>query len=526
MSKQNSMNQSARQAALAALDGFEPAVTALIEYRSSGRVLVIANEEPGIFAISCLSENLSGQLLQLDQASDPDHITIPAAGRKIEISGHLGNFTIHLGTRGDAAFQTLSADLIVDLSDPPRLGMPIKPPGYIHAGTGLPEIELAMAPLEDMVGTFEKPRFFDYDPDICAHGRAGQPGCNRCVEACPTDAISALAESIEVNPYHCQGGGICAVVCPSGAIRYAYPDLETQLNRVRRMLRIYRENGGENPVVVFVADAETEALSLADNMLPVALEELASAGVETWLSCMAYGANQVILAGGSVPDSVKPWFDQQFVLAEQILQIAAIGDGRLQRIEDPAAAHEAITPPEHDRRATFGGMNDKRNMLFAAIGTLCNTDNSAHQLPAGSPLGRIHVDPESCTLCMACTSVCPAGAVTAGGDSPALLFFENNCVQCGICQNACPEDAITLEARLNLNTAQRRAAMVVNEQPPFLCVNCGKAFATRKVIDAMLEKLSDHPMFAGERARRRLMMCDDCRVVDVVQDDDMMNTLN
>ena len=54
-------------------------------------------------------------------------------------------------------------------------------------------------------------------------------------------------------------------------------------------------------------------------------------------------------------------------------------------------------------------------------------------------------------------------------------------------------------------------------------MSCGKPFATRSVIDNMMAKLEGHWMFSDERSRQSLMMCEDCRVVDVVQDQDMMD---
>ena len=38
----------------------------------------------------------------------------------------------------------------------------------------------------------------------------------------------------------------------------------------------------------------------------------------------------------------------------------------------------------------------------------------------------------------------------------------------------------------------------------------------------MQEKLKDHHMFGTARALDRLKMCEDCRVVDIVQDADAM----
>lgn len=123
---------------------------------------------------------------------------------------------------------------------------------------------------------------------------------------------------------------------------------------------------------------------------------------------------------------------------------------------------------------------------------------------------------------MSCTSVCPAGALSAGDDMPRLVFHEANCVQCGICSNACPETAIRLESRLLADPALRRQPATLHEEAPFCCVSCGKPFATRRVIDNILDKLAGHAMFQSERARRRLQMCEDCRVIDAVQDSEAM----
>ena len=65
--------------------------------------------------------------------------------------------------------------------------------------------------------------------------------------------------------------------------------------------------------------------------------------------------------------------------------------------------------------------------------------------PQGAPFGAVVVDATACTLCQACTGVCPTGALIDNPETPMLRFTESACVQCGLCAATCPEDAITLE---------------------------------------------------------------------------------
>jgi ferredoxin len=118
---------------------------------------------------------------------------------------------------------------------------------------------------------------------------------------------------------------------------------------------------------------------------------------------------------------------------------------------------------------------------------------------------------------MACVGACPEGALLAGSDRPQLQFIERNCVQCGLCEKTCPEDAIGLRPRLLLDK-QAKSVVVLNEAQPFNCVRCAKPFGTKSMIDNMLAKLTTHSMFASGAALRRLQMCADCRVIDLMEE--------
>jgi ferredoxin len=179
----------------------------------------------------------------------------------------------------------------------------------------------------------------------------------------------------------------------------------------------------------------------------------------------------------------------------------------------------AMTPAKGPAKpATFNLSAEKRTTLDFALDHLARnapTPKEEISLAAGAPFGRIEVDKTTCTLCKACIGACPEAALLDAPEAPVLRFIERNCVQCGLCANTCPEDAITLVPRLLL-TAQAMEPRVLNEAEPFNCVLCAKPFGTRQMIDNMMGKLTAHSMFAGGGALRRLQMCADCRVVDMM----------
>src|SRR5205085_10185833 len=106
-------------------------------------------------------------------------------------------------------------------------------------------------------------------------------------------------------------------------------------------------------------------------------------------------------------------------------------------------------------------------------------------LPAGAPIGAVEVA-EGCTLCLACVSACPTGALSDDPDRPVLRFTEDACVQCGLCKATCPEKVITLVPRLAFGMTTR----VLKEEVPFPCIRCGKPFGVRSAIDRVMAKLA------------------------------------
>jgi len=189
------------------------------------------------------------------------------------------------------------------------------------------------------------------------------------------------------------------------------------------------------------------------------------------------------------------------------------------------ALQPARVPPQP---ATFNLSAEKRTSLDFALDHLAKyAPRTAEEiaLPAGAPFGALVVNKQACTLCKACIGACPEAALLDAPDVPRLRFIERNCVQCGLCADTCPEDAIRLVPRLLLG-AQAKNPVTLSEAEPFNCVRCGKPFATKAMIDAMLGKVGGHAMFAGGGALKRLQMCADCRVVDMMSAKDEPSILD
>src|SRR5690606_5252719 len=140
---------------------------------------------------------------------------------------------------------------IFDLSNTPMVHTHQLPQGYFAPGMDVARQFEDGLKLAQMVGQFEKPKFFTYKEKLCAHSRNGKIGCNACIDICSAEAISHNGNHVKVNPNLCAGCGACTTVCPSGAMAYAYPRVEDMGLRVKTLLTTYAKAGGRHAGLLF-----------------------------------------------------------------------------------------------------------------------------------------------------------------------------------------------------------------------------------------------------------------------------------
>jgi ferredoxin len=582
-----------------------------VNYESEGRLLIVG---PGSQAISWaekLSSSLDVSVLCTEPGDLPLSRNYPIySGAVTKLEGYLGNFSVdwdlqnpidpEMCTRcgacvavcpenaidlsfqidlekcqshracvtacasiGAIAFDRVERkrnaefDLILDLRADPKMRMSQTPQGYFAPGKDPLEQALVANQLLEMVGEFEKPKYFVYNEKICAHGRNGKVGCSACVDVCSTGAISSIFKngqgSVEVNPNLCMGCGACSTVCPSGAMRYNYPSVPHQGKELKTLATVFlaetkKLNQSNSPsLLLHTLKAGAQMIDglgrsakmmpkqyegLPSFVIPYGIEHIASTGLDLWLGALTYGfAEVVLLLSGDEDPTYRQALEEQAELANAILKAYGF-DERIQlvmanSVDDLQVVSKAMgalrqrgslsaicTP------ASYGFSNQKRETLEAALEHLQKQaktplPEAGMVLPKNALLGGLAINKDACTLCMSCVSSCPEGALLDNPDEPVLSFIEKQCVQCGICAQTCPEHALTLEPRLQ-TVEQRKQKVTLNQTQAFHCISCGKPFGTAKMVDLMLTKLGAHGAFAGA-AMERLKMCGDCRVVDMVK---------
>ncbi|MDE4059872.1 MAG: 4Fe-4S binding protein [Pseudophaeobacter sp. bin_em_oilr2.035] len=520
-----------KMSALVAEAALDTSAAKTVDVVSEGLCLIVGSGDVALAAAKRLQESLAVTVLLTGDDEPPMSRDFDVVrGQLRQASGALGQFQVtidalqQLDTTGRSWSWTAprdggrsECDIILDLTG----GTPLFPAhekreGYLRADPkGVQAVADAVLEASQLVGTFEKPLYVRSEPLLCAHSRASQTGCTNCLDVCPTGAISPNGDHVSIDPMICAGCGACASLCPSGSITYDAPPTDTLMRRIQVLAKAYLDAGGSAPRLLVVNEHGAEMIRLAArfgrglpaDVLPLELEAMNTFGHAEILAALAAGFAHVSLL-------MSPKVDRAVQERELTLAQAIAGDkATLLDLNDPDALSDALFGAEVPApiNEPLRPMGTRRQITRQAARALA-PEADMLPLPDDAPYGAVLVDTDSCTLCLSCVSLCPSGALGDNPDLPQLRFQEDACLQCGLCANVCPEQAISYEPRLNLQP-EALSQVVVHEEEPFACVECGTLFGVKSTIERITEKLAGkHAMFATSDAARMIQMCDDCRV--------------
>lgn len=529
----------AKQSALLAASQLPNPIVPLKNIVSDGVCCIVGPTELCVRMAELVQEELGVTCV----VNDSGPISLPssrydvAKGQLKSARGALGCFELEFANlqtlnhpgRGAASYTApnpsanSSCDVFIDL----RGGEPAFPShekrnGYFWADPDKKgELERIALVARERVGEFEKSVYYKLDTNLCAHSRASKVGCTRCLDVCPTEAIYSAGDFVQIDSNICAGCGTCASVCPTSAIDMNESPFESITQALSLMAKTYTEQTKEAPrLLVHTAEQGYQTIArharhadgLADDLIPFAIEHTDRFGHAEMLAALGAGFAEVLLLADSEEDAAV--LEPQLQLTHAMLTGASSQSERIRLVsvkQLSSAAEHASTAC--DPVLLLGGRRDITRVTAAAITTKAGgSTDQAIALPTGAPYGAIEINSDKCTLCLACVSLCPTGALADHPDRPEVQFTENACVQCGVCESTCPETAIQLIPQLELSKSalEKRA---LHGEDPFECISCGKPFGVASTINRIVEKLEgNHWMYTNTDNLQLVKMCDDCRV--------------
>ncbi|WP_066161179.1 4Fe-4S binding protein [Aliarcobacter skirrowii] len=345
-----------------------------------------------------------------------------------------------------------------------------------------------------------------YDKSICQYHERKDEVCSKCVEVCPTNAITKDEKSrrLVFSLVDCIACGECVSVCPSGSLNSA----NTSRDSLYEISLFYKDT---KPLIISSkANIENINVDLKENVLPLFIvgdifdETMLLTYLQVSGSSLIYFSNNV--SKGTL-ESIRIVNDIYF---KKYGKIAVYLVSNEEELNDALQKQEVIENSYYN----FNQNDMKKREVFSQrlqkiVG---NDDLGVVKTGPDIHYARVLVNEANCTLCLSCVGACNVDALFANESDFTLRVNPSLCTACGYCELVCPEkDCLTLKNdELELNPTWFQESILAKDKL-FACVECGKEFATTKAIEKIASIMA--PIFAktSEAKKRTLYCCDTCK---------------
>lgn len=351
----------------------------------------------------------------------------------------------------------------------------------------------------------------------CLRRRHKQAPCRRCLEACPTQAITE-GDPVALDVLRCVGCGLCLHLCPTEAF-YGPGDRAGKLLEVLGLLsngRVEWACGRKDNLALTRAEVSYVVEvkpCLAILSLPTLLAAVAQRTAKDrsgytgrlWLNdepCLdcpigsvqsevrriAETANRLLAAFGQGPCFFTYRGSPELLAREPQERPVVQGD-----------------LPRYSRRGFFDSLRRQAQGALVSVVTkslpvetpLAVEDKLLHRLPPGRrslarvltrlgqptaeriettglPFAAVSIEGH-CTACNLCARFCPSGALAFASDEGHFVinFTTVNCLSCTICSLICPTEALVFEPEVETKQLVEDTLQTLRAGKLAPCQGCG-----------------------------------------------------
>ncbi len=324
------------------------------------------------------------------------------------------------------------------------------------------------------------------DSSRCVRVRSPRLGrCDDCIKICPEDSIKFTEDGLVLN--NCTNCGLCASVCPTGALSSQNPSLISLINNLEERVNMYQE--------AYICCSEIGS-KVEAHLLQVSC--LGAIPIEGWLFIGNLEGKVKVLPPKSRCQSCSKHAGEKWSLI-------------LKEAEDLLASQivfaSSVKSPKRKKKQGFS--RERRNFFGAMLGGL----GRAPEKIASELLGReetkkiqpnislmtdkrqaqfrlVRLKSElkekitvsqpkamgNCRFCKACETLCPQGAIKQieAGEKVELLLDPSTCSGCDLCAHICFHEALAMEEMLFEAAAAPQKILATGST--YRCQKCGNDY--------------------------------------------------
>lgn len=383
------------------------------------------------------------------------------------------------------------------------------------------------------MGSIEQDRLLAVALDGCAAGKSEIAGCRLCESVCEHGAITRAGDKIKFDEISCMGCGACASICP-----LSLPGMED--NIYSKMEYLITGSRLSPKILMFTCDGRMPLLDATGRrkikypaVLPLFVRCIRGISEAHILRAFDLGADGVILLGcrecshrsEDIP-KLAGLILKEFGLDARLKVIAGNDDTEhfVKSITAFSASLTRILLKKHipmilKNTSKRHVMLDLLSGLAARTGIIPSTIIEDAEYPFAS----ISIN-SKCTVCGACTSMCPAGALKR--ENGSIKFIYRYCIACGLCEKACPEEALKIQRVLDLERLIDTSPETIFESELMICASCRKPYMTAAAFDRIASSLitnvkddiQPHEQVELIKSQVELLkFCEECRPSRAIQ---------